>query len=264
MRKGSAHRHASWQDLLASPSTASHIVQIYDSDEFLASGVALFAAEGLQRGEAVLLTGTEAHLHAVREQLRARGIDNDAAIRSGQLSVNDVRRAAAALLRDGALDPALFETLAAAALARAKADARFSGVRWWGEITNFLSQQGNSAAGLAAEALADGAVKRHGVTIFCSFLCDRFDPQGYDGMLRDLCCRHSHVIPTEDYVRHRLAVNRAIEETIGEIKGPLLQSLVSWKGLACDLPSSQALLFWVREALPEQFRHVLERVKAYA
>lgn len=264
MRKDSAPRHASWQDLLASPCTASHIVQIYDSDEFLASGVALFAAEGLRRGEAVLLTGTEAHLNAVRERLRAQGIDHDTAKRSGQLSVHDVRQAAAALLRGGALDPARFETLAAAALATAKADARFSGVRWWGEITNFLNQHGNAAAGLAAEALADAAAKRHGVTIFCSFLCDRFDPQGYDGMLRDLCCRHSHVIPTEDYVRHRLAVNRAIGEVIGEIKGPLLQSLLSWKGFACDLPSSQALLFWVREALPEQFQPVLERVKAYA
>ena len=43
-----------------------------------------------------------------------------------------------------------------------------------------------------------------------------------------------------------------------------LKSLLSWKGLACDLPSSQALLFWVRETLPDQFHSVLARVKAYA
>ena len=53
-------------------------------------------------------------------------------------------------------------------------------------------------------------------------------------------------------------------EILGEIKGPLLQSLLSWKGLACDLPSSQALLFWVRETLPDQFHSVLARVKVYA
>jgi len=72
------------------------------------------------------------------------------------------------------------------------------------------------------------------------------------------------VIPADDYVRYRLAVNRAIAEILGEIKGPLLQSLLSWKGLACDLPSSQALLFWIRETLPDQFHSVLARVKAYA
>jgi hypothetical protein len=64
-------------------------------------------------------------------------------------------------------------------------------------------------------------------------------------------------------VRHRLAVNRAIAEVVGDIKGPLLQSLLSWKGLACDLPSSQALLFWVRDALPEHFQDILSRARTY-
>jgi hypothetical protein len=64
-------------------------------------------------------------------------------------------------------------------------------------------------------------------------------------------------------VRHRLAVNRAIAEVLGEIRGPLLQSLLSWKGLGCDLPSSQAQLFWVRETLPERFEEVLSLVKAH-
>ena len=78
-----------------------------------------------------------------------------------------------------------------------------------------------------------------------------------------MCAQHSHAIPTADYVRHRLAVNRAVAEVIGDIKGPLLQSLLSWKGLGCDLPSSQALLFWLCEAMPEKFREVLSRTKAH-
>ena len=64
-------------------------------------------------------------------------------------------------------------------------------------------------------------------------------------------------------MRHRLAVNRALAEVVGEIKGPLLQSLLSWKGLTCDLSSSQAILFWVRDAMPEHFHDVLARAKAY-
>ena len=74
---------------------------------------------------------------------------------------------------------------------------------------------------------------------------------------------HSHVIPAEDYARHRQAVNRAIAEVVGDIKGTLLQSLNSWRGLACDLPSSQAVLFWLRETLPEKFEAVLVRARAY-
>jgi hypothetical protein len=45
------------------------------------------------------------------------------------------------------------------------------------------------------------------------------------------------------------------------MQGSLLQSLASWKGLACELPSSQALLFWLRETLPEQFAAVLARAR---
>ncbi len=250
MQKGTL-RHASWQELLATPAPGSHILQIYDSDDFLAAGVALFAAEGLRQGDAVRLTGTQAHLRGVRRQLDAQGVDAPAAERSGQLMISDAQLGVAA------------QSVAGEALAKATADRRFTGVRWWGETSNVLYQHGNLGAALAAEDLAADVSQKHGVKLFCSFLCDRFDAAAYDGVLTEVCCKHSHVIPAEDYVHHRLAVNRAIAEVIGDIKGPLLQSLLSWKGLACELPSSQVLLFWVRDAMPERFRDVLERAKVY-
>lgn len=255
-------RHASWQELLASPAPASHVVQIVDNDDFLASGVALFAAEGLQRGEAVILTGTEAHLRALRRELLAKNVDYDAAVRRGQLSVNEVQRCLEGILYHGMPDAAAYDAMVGAALAKAR--AAYSAVRWWGESGSFLHLHGNAKAAVALEELRGAAARKHGVGILCSFLCDRFDPRSYDGILRDVCSVHTHVIPADDYVRYRLAVNRAIAEILGEIKGPLLQSLLSWKGLACDLPSSQALLFWIRETLPDQFHSVLARVKAYA
>ncbi|HEY7239831.1 MAG TPA: MEDS domain-containing protein [Burkholderiales bacterium] len=257
-------RHASWQELLAAPAPGSHILQIYDNDDFVASGVAHFAAEGLKSGDAVLLTGTEARLRAVRRELLAKDVDYDAAVGRGQLSPLDVRRTVGALLEDGMPSPARYEVLADAAVEKARAGGRFTGLRWWGETQDLLHRQGNTAAALALEDFGAAAALKHGAAILCSFLCDRFDPHGYDGILKDICCKHSHVIPAEDYVRYRLAVNRAIAEILGEIKGPLLQSLLSWKGLACDLPSSQAMLFWVRETMPDQFHSVLARVKAYA
>jgi hypothetical protein len=175
-----------------------------------------------------------------------------------------VTRNVEALLRDGMPNAARFEAISAAAVEKARGVGRFSGLRWWGETSNFLLQQGEPRAALALEDLGTAAARKHGAAMLCSFLFDRFDPHGYDGILRDTCCKHSHVIPAEDYVRYRLAVNRAIAEILGEIKGPLLQSLLSWQGMACDLPSSQALLFWIRETLPDQFHSVLARVKIYA
>lgn len=258
-----ANPHSSWQELVASPQRPSHIVQIYDSDDFLAAGVGLFAAEGLSRGEAVLLTGTAAHLNGTRAALCSRGIDADAALARGQLALSDVHDGVAAVMANGTVDESRFRAVAGAALEKASTDGRYSGVRWWGEMSNVLHHGGDDKAALDAESFADAAAKEHGCTIFCSYLLDRFDARGYDGMLREVCACHSHVIPAEDYVRHRLAVNRAIAEVIGDIKGTLLQSLLSWKGLGCELPSSQALLFWLRDALPERLHEVLERARAY-
>ena len=262
MQKRLPARHASWQDLLGSPQRPAHIVQIYESDDFLASGVALFAAEGLRRSEAVLLTGTPAHLRSACEGLLARGIDADRAQAHGQLRLFDVHEAIVDVVRGGNPDRDRFDRAIGDALAGAA--AHYPGVRWWGEMSNVLHHQGNTAAALECEHLGNAAVEQHGVTIFCSYLADKFDADGYEALLPRVCGAHSHVIPTEDYVRHRLAVNRAIHEVVGEIKGPLLQSLLSWRGLTCDLPSSQAVLFWLREALPEKFREVLSRARGYA
>jgi hypothetical protein len=255
--------NSSWQSMLASPPRASHILQLYDSEDFLSSAVTHFAAAGLQAEKVVLLTGTKDHLARIERNLRSAGVDTPAAGRNGQLVLSDVHESIGRVVSDGQLEPAQFDAVACGALEEAVSDTRYSGVRWWGEVTNTLSQAGNREAGLQAEKLGDAAARKYGATVFCSFLCDKFDSRGYDDALKELCCLHSHVIPAEDYVRHRLAVNRAIAEVVGDIRGTLLQSLTSWNGLTCDLPSSQELLFWLREAMPDRFEAVLERAKSY-
>jgi hypothetical protein len=255
--------HSSWQELVASPARASHVVQIYDNDAFLAAGVGLFAAEGVGRGEAVLLTGTSAHLRDIGAALRSRAVDVDAALANGQLVAMEVEDALAAVMVDGMPQHDGFRGVISETLRAARDDARFSGVRWWGEMSPVLYRAGNVRGALATEELAGEAANAHDCVIFCSYLADRFDARAYDGMLCEVCACHSHVIPAEDYVRHRQAVNRAIAEVIGEIRGTMLQSLLSWQGPGCELPSSQALLFWLRDAVPERFHEVLSRARAY-
>ena len=246
--------------MLAAAAPSSHILQLHDGHEFLAAAVAHFTAGGLTQGEAVLLSGTAAHLKAIERALDELGVDTQAARHSGQLLATDIGGALEEIAPHGVLDRARFEALTLATLERARGG--WSGVRWWGEITSTLHQRGAREAGLLAEQLADTVVRRHGVTVLCSFLCDKYDARGYDDVI-DLCRLHSHVIPAEDYVQHRLAVNRAIADVVGDLRGSLLQSLASWKAPRCSLPSSQAALFWLRETLPDKFEAVLERARSY-
>jgi hypothetical protein len=253
----------SWRELLASPARASHILQLYDGDGFLAAAVAHFAAEGLKRGEAVLLTPNRQHAVEIRSALRALDVDARSAECNGQLVIGDVEEALNAVMVGGAIDAGRFTDSACAALDHALGDPRFGGARWWGEMTTTLCRRGEIAPGLQAERLADDTAKRYGATVFCSHRCDHYDARGYDATLIELCSIHSHVIPADDYAGHRRAVNQAIAEVVGEVKGALLHSLVSWKGPGCHLPSSQALLFWVRDTMPERFDAVLERARRY-
>jgi hypothetical protein len=253
--------HASWRELLAAPAPGSHLVQIYDNDEFLVRAVGHFAAEGLRRGEVVALTGTAAHVKDIRRALTSLDIDTQAAEQREQLMVvSDAEAAAQAILKDGLPDAELFHDLTTPVIEKAKADARYSGMRWWGELSNIYYRRGDMRAVLLDEDAGDEAVRRHGIALLCTLEYDRFDASGYD-TLHGVCCRHSHVIPADDYVRHRLAVNRAVEEVLGRIEGPLLRSLLAWTPPRCDLPSSQALLFWIRENLPDQFERVLSRAR---
>jgi hypothetical protein len=254
--------NASWRALLASPPGSAHVVQIYDAHDFLASAVTHFAAEGLHRGEAVLLYGTGEHLRAVRSRLCGVGIDVDAAARNRQLALNDVHDAIAAVTPHGRLDPALLSGLAGSALEKVQSERRFSGLRWWGEMASTLYHRGERKGALLAEKCGEALNRKHGAALLCSFLCDGFDARGYAQLLKDMCCTHSHLIPADDYVRHRSVVNRAVADVVGDIQGTLLQSLTSWQGPQCSMPSSQALLFWLHETLPEQFDAVLERARA--
>jgi len=255
--------NTSWRELLCAPPAAAHVLQLYDNEDFLVGAVAHFAAEGLKNGEAVLLSSTPEHGARIRNAIESAGVDAAAAARNGQLSLGDVQEQLSLVMAGHSLDARRFRTLCTGPLERLRAEERFAGVRWWSEITTTLAGRDERGAGLAAERLADAAAKTHGATVFCSYPCDRYDARGYGEGLKELCCVHSHVIPAEDYVRHRLAVNRAVAEVVGELKGSVLQSLASWHGLTCSLPSSQALLFWLREAMPERFEAVLERARRY-
>jgi hypothetical protein len=258
-----AASHSSWQELLVAPGASSHVVQLYDNETFLAAAASLFVAEGLARGEAAILNGTAGHVAAIRAALRSRDVDVDAALGRGQLSVVPIPAAIGEVIRGVASEAERFERASGGAVARAAGDERYRGLRWWGETANFLYQHGDEQGALAAEDLGNFAARAYGAQLLCSFLCDRFDPQAYHGILCEMCTRHTHLIPARDYVRHRLAVNRAIADVVGDIRGPLLQSLLSWKPLGCEVPSSQAVLFWLRDTLPERFPDVLARVKDF-
>jgi hypothetical protein len=257
----SANLATSWRKLLADPGENGHIVQLYQDEDFYGEAVSHFAAEGLVRGESIILVATQPNWKNISARLRGKGFDTEALFRQGQLTLLDADATLPKFMAGNLPDGGIFKPLAKETIARARAGGKFPRVRWWGEMVNVLYVEGNKQGSHRLEEFFDEVAHEESIAIFCSFLMDKFDPKVYDEAFGNVCSTHSHVIPTDDYARHRITVNRAIADVVGEIRGPLLQSLVSWKNVPSRMPSSQALLLWLRERMPEHFAPVLARAR---
>ena len=251
----------SWRKLLAEPGENGHIVQLYQDDEFYGEAISHFTAEGLTRGESIILVATEPHWKNISARLRGKGFNLDVLFRQGQLTLLDADHTLPKFMRGNKPDANIFKPLARQTIHKARADGKYPRVRWWGEMVNVLYVDGNPGGSNYLEELFDEVASEENIAIFCSFLMDKFDPKIYDDAFGQVCCTHSHVIPADDYAQHRLVVNRAIADVIGEVRGPLLQSLVSWPYQRSLMPSSQSTLLWIRETMPQRFPAVLARAR---
>ena len=254
---------ADWKRLLANPGPDGHIVQLYQDGDFYGEAISHFAAEGLVRGESIILVATHPNWLNISRRLERKGFNIPDLFDRGQLTLLDANDTLPKFMTGGMPDGKIFKPLARDTIQRARRGGKYPRVRWWGEMVNVLYVDGNGKASNRLEEFFDEVAHEEIIAIFCSFLMDKYDPLIYDEAFGNVCSTHSNIIPTEDYVGHRDAVNSAISEVIGPIKGPLLRSLVSWKGAASEMPSSQEMLLWVKEAKPRCFSEVLERARQY-
>ena len=252
---------APWKRLLAEPGENGHIVQLYQDDAFFCEAVAHFAAEGLTRGESIILVATQPHWKIISQQLRGRGIRDDDLVREGQLTLLDADETLPKFMRGNLPDGNIFKPLARSTIERARCDGKFPRIRWWGEMVNVLYVDGNPRASTRLEEFFDEVAHEENIAIFCSFLMDKFDPRIYDEAFGNVCRTHSHVIPAADYGHHRYAVDRAIADVVGDIRAPLLKSLLTWKEVPTTMPASQALVLWLKEHMPQRFDAVLARAR---
>ncbi|HEX7158778.1 MAG TPA: MEDS domain-containing protein [Edaphobacter sp.] len=257
-------RPAAWKELLSNPGPNGHIVQLYQDADFYGEAISHFTAEGLARGESVIIVATGPNWANISGRLTSKGFAPAELFRRGQLIVLDAEATLPKVLVADTPDAKTFKGLARATIEQAHAGGRFPRVRWWGEMVNVLYMAGNQSGSTRLEELFDEVAHEQSIPIFCSFLMDRYDPRIYDRAFGDVCRTHAHVIPAEDYGMHRNVVDRAIGDVIGPIEGPLLRSLASWApGRVLKMPTSQSILLWVKDTMPAKFDEVLTRARKY-
>ena len=249
-----------WRSLLHDAGPGDHIVQLYQDDQFLNRAVCRFAAAALAHGEGVILVPTAAHWEAFCPRLEAEGVDIRAALTHGQLTVVDADELLPLFMSEKMPDAPVFLGLAGETVARARGGNRFPKVRWWGEMVNVLWERGNATASMALEDLFDQLAHEQKIAIFCSFLMDNFNGEVHTRMLPRLGENHSHLIPVEDYLRLEHAVADALRDVVGPVEASVLERrLLDHYAAPFAMPSSQALLFALRQVVPDVAGAVLQR-----
>jgi hypothetical protein len=186
---------SSWTELLDRAEPGEHVVQLYGADEqLLARNVSRYLAEGLKRGDGLILIATKGHAESILRQLTHATMEASAALREGRL----VSLEAAATLRrfmcDEQPNQLLFETVIGGVLREVRARASSGKVRAFGEMVGLLWAEGNRSAAIRLEEYWNDLMKGNFFSLFCGYPIDLFDNDGEMEGLHSVLGTHTHLL----------------------------------------------------------------------
>ncbi len=141
---------SSWRELLGGIKEGQHIGHRFRDEGQLVDAATHYVAEGLRRGEAVIVVTSSSRWASLVGRLATTpGVDLVESVMKGQLRSVDADVALSSVMVDGMPERHRFMELSRDLIGRAR--ARFGAVRVFGEMANILSQNGNRAAATRLE-----------------------------------------------------------------------------------------------------------------
>lgn len=175
--------------MLTDPKPCGHMVFPYSEDEQLLDAVALFAAAGLAKDEAVILVTTEAHKIALCVRLKDQGFSIRALETTGQLVWADANQLLSSFNFDGILDELVFTTKIGDLINHAAiSGGKSRHVRVFGEMVNLLWTD-SMIATEKLEQLWNNVVETHRVPLLCGYALARIGGAQFP---ESLTACHSH------------------------------------------------------------------------
>ena len=158
----------------AAPHRHGHTVEFFGA--FPGAAIGRELAFALAAGKAAVAAARPVHLDAIRDELRARGVDIAEEISRERLRLLDGEAIANAALRDGTIDFTVVEEHVLAPIMRSLAHT--GRIRVYGEIVDVLAQRGQRAAALALEAWWNVQVAAHPIELHCGYSLGAFADAG--------------------------------------------------------------------------------------
>lgn len=174
-----------------------HLVQFYESDEYLQNPLAAFIGTGLLSGDVTVVVATSGHLDKLERILLGREIDLPEARRAQNYIALDAETTLARLRPDGQLSQDAFKTVIGNVIS--EAFRRNNHVRVFGELVALLCEQGNFEDAVRLESFWNELLGDHPFKLMCAYPLSHFADHALAGSLAAVCHTHSQVLPTESY-----------------------------------------------------------------
>jgi hypothetical protein len=185
---------ATWGELLDEPQGGEHLVHLYGQDaQLLVRNVSRYLAEGLRRGDGLVVIATLEHAAAIRRQLGQDGAGVPAALRTGRLLFLDAAATLELFTVDGRPDRAAFDRVVGGVLREVRTRSSSGRVRAFGEMVALLWTAGRRDAAMVLEAFWNDLLDDASFSLFCAYPLDVLSPETPLDSLDALLGAHTHL-----------------------------------------------------------------------
>lgn len=172
-------------------SACEHFLQVYEDEDVFLARLEDYVADGVHAGDATIVIATAAHLCALEERFRGRGIDLVAARWRNLYIPLDAEQMLGRFMVNGWPDADRFREAVTSVLMLGKQRGRR--VRAFGEMVALLWAQGHHGATVCLEHLWQDLCRSESLSLFCAYPKAGFTKDCADS-LAEICALHSRVI----------------------------------------------------------------------
>jgi len=176
-----------------------HVVGFYRRDEDLISAIMPFLAGAFDHDGVALVIATPAHRAAIDNALEEDGFSIDTLIDGTRYRSLDAADILAGFMRDGRPGPDEFSSAIGPILDEC-AGTR-GPIRVFGEMVALLWDAGNIAAAIELESQWNELAADHDFALYCAYAMSSLEGAGDLGAVKQVCDRHSSVMPLPGTIR---------------------------------------------------------------
>lgn len=169
---------------------SEHFVQLFDSQDSLASSVSAFLAPAHLAGENLLIAAKPRHWDIIARGLKARGCDLVDALKTERIVALDAATTARAVSRNQMPDATRFAEVVGRLVRKLSVDRPLA---IYGEAVEVLAEEGNLKAAVELEELWNGLSEQTPFRLMCGYSSAHFAVPSTETNLHQVCKAHTHV-----------------------------------------------------------------------